>query len=421
MKKNDIAFSIPNKYIFFLAAYFILMEPRYFYYVSGIKQIFRLLIFITCAVLFCIYVFWWKYPKRSKITVMVIMYYTYLICLTVLRHGPIKNILLESMIFMGMTILTEWVIRSDPRFLFTGLLNLLVFEVFINFLTIIFFPHGLYSTEYFSNNYFLGYDNQNINILFPALVLAITKYKYGMKNASFTLAVTMFLVLFTVLVIFSGASLVIITLTLLLSVPAICDTVWLFNSKNYLIANVIIFFGIVIARLQNLLSFIIVDILGKDLTFTGRIYIWNRVEHFIIKNPIFGYGLESQDYRSSKMKIKVFYPQASNSLNSFAGLHAHNRYLETAYQGGIILTVLYALILITTAKGASKNKETVISKMVAVAMFVYLTGMLSEFYRYSYLFFPLLLMGEMATEIDKKLSIKSLNVSALLSAIGLRK
>ncbi|MDE5753719.1 MAG: O-antigen ligase family protein [Oscillospiraceae bacterium] len=308
---------------------------------------------------------------------------------------------MDAINFVGLVLLTEYVIRWKPDFLLSGLLYLLLAEVFINFLTILLFPNGLYSTEYFSNNYFLGYDNQNINVLLPTLVLAITRYKYKLPYSRPILIVTLFLVLYTVLVIFSGASLVIVSLTMLLSLPFLCEMSTICNGWNYLIINVMMFFSIVIFRLQNLFSFIIVDMLGKDLTLTGRTFIWKRVNDFIKRNPILGYGVESQAYRSAKMKLKSYYGnQISSSLNSFAGLHAHNRFLETAYRGGVILTVIYCAILIISAKQLYKNKDAVIAKMMSIGMFVYLTGMLTEFYRYSYLFFPLLLMAECSAEID---------------------
>ena len=225
------------------------------------------------------------------------------------------------------------------------------------------------------------------------------------------LAVTLFLDLFAVLTFLSGASLVVIALTLVLSLPIICDKTKLFNGLNYFLLNIGMFFAIVIFRLQEMLSFIIVDILGKDLTLTGRTYIWDRAWYYIRKNPIFGYGVESYIYRGAKMRLPDAYP---------AGLHAHDRFIETIYRGGIILLVIYIIILLCSIQGISKHRDSVLSKVLALGIFVYMTGMLTEFYKYSYLFFPILLMGELSEQIDKNIRKNQSASNLLLSIINPR-
>ena len=61
------------------------------------------------------------------------------------------------------------------------------------------------------------------------------------------------------------------------------------------------FYGIVLLRLQNIFSFIIQNILGKDLTFTGRTRIWDNAIEFIKARFIIGYGKETGAVIASKL------------------------------------------------------------------------------------------------------------------------
>ena len=162
----------------------------------------------------------------------------------------------------------------------------------------------------------------------------------------------------------------------------------IFNMRNYLIINGALVFGIVVMKVQNLFSFIIVDILGKDITLTGRIYIWDKVIGYIAENPIFGYGVETYTERLVKM-----YMGHSSWQNNYAALHSHCRYLETLYRGGIILFGIYLSILILATKKLMQFKNTIFSKIMSISIFAYLTGMMTEWYDYCPMLWVFLVMA----------------------------
>ena len=99
----------------------------------------------------------------------------------------------------------------------------------------------------------------------------------------------------------------------------------------------------------------------------------------------------------------------SSKLASFAGLHAHNRFLETTYRGGIILLVIYIFILFVAFKSLKRTQKTNCAKVIAIGLFAYLMGMLTEFYRLSYLFFPMMVIAERASVLDYKLNWSKIN------------
>lgn len=391
-KIHEGRFKVAFSDLWYLAAYFVLMEPRYFFYVSGIKELFKIAVLAITAYLFLDYFAIRR--KRSKTTLLIVVYHLYLIAITVIKRGDISTAVFDSCMFCGLSILTELVLKRRPQFLFRQLPMLLATEVVINWGTMVLYPGGLYSTTYFANNYFLGYDNQMINIFIPALLFAYLGLLYNKKRNTVRFLFLAVLIAASIVQIWSGASLVLIAMILGGVFSGIINRTRIFNMLNYFLVNISCFVVIVLLRLQEYFEYFIVVILGKNLTFTGRTYIWDNVISFIKLNPVWGYGIENQAYRSSKMSI------ARASTKAFSGLHSHDRFLETTYRGGLILLIIYLLILIIAVYYLTKYKERTCSKILALFVFAYLTGMLTEFYRLSYMFFPFLVLSENVDVLD---------------------
>ena len=132
----------------------------------------------------------------------------------------------------------------------------------------------------------------------------------------------------------------------------------------------------------------LISFLGKDETLTGRVYIWSKTMNLIEKKPIIGYGLQVNSQR-----VSLYSSLGVDKYDVFAGLHAHNRYLEVLYRGGIMLFIAYLGMLISSAEQLYKFRYSPQSMIIAFTAFVYLTGMVTEYYDYSPLFFAILLLG----------------------------
>lgn len=77
----------------------------------------------------------------------------------------------------------------------------------------------------------------------------------------------------------------------------------------------------------SLISWWIQSVLKKQVTLTGRIYIWDLCYKLIEKRPLIGYGIE-----------------ADNIIYSTLGVYsAHNFYLDLMVKGGISAMVIYLL------------------------------------------------------------------------------
>lgn len=92
---------------------------------------------------------------------------------------------------------------------------------------------------------------------------------------------------------------------------------------------------------SSFLNKIVVSIFGKNLTFSGRRYIWDYVLQKLSTNPIKGNGFNSTQYLLKGKVIPIYERIAS---------HAHNGFVELFLQTGLIGFILLISVMIITYK-----------------------------------------------------------------------
>lgn len=388
-------------YVFF----FILLEPAGFQYYRLLDRIYTLLLlFAFCIILVTLIKNGLVIELRHrKILCLLVLYYCYLLLITFINKGQITSVIGQAIRFVSFAAYLDIAMKNNPKAIYCAGLNILTLFLVLNCLIIFIFPNGLYSTIYFDNNYLLGYDNQNINFILPTLVIVLLKHNYYKRCLPQILA-TYLLALITVIKIWSGMSLVVVISMSAFAIfflkkkkGSLTKKIIngrIINFQLLLLINVIAFVLIVFSDATHLLSFIIVDVLGKSLTLSGRTIIWQRALMYIVKNPIFGYGKESTEYRALKMGYRS---------TATAGLHAHNRFLETIYRGGVILTTIYGYMLLYVAKVLKPIRNSLMARIISFGLFIYLMGMLTEFYDYCPFFWGFMVMAENAEQYLKSI------------------
>lgn len=376
------------KKVFVFISFLVILEPMYLSNIARIDVIYNALKIIVALIVLCLYL---GKGQISFVSLTILFYHLYLILRTVQNNGDIKSSLVQSATFIAFCLLLEMVIKENTVWIFNILLPILEVYVYINFLTIIIFPDGLYSTYLFENNYFLGYDNQNINFILPAMALSLLNY-YRCRGHWFRTLCLLTTSVLTVIVTWSGASLIIVSGFVAFTVFRRMLSTKHFNLRTYLIINVVCFWLLVIVRLQNYFSYFIEDVLEKSLTLTGRTLLWDITLAYIKRNPVLGYGIETTVVRGLKN---------GKGANHPFSLHAHDRILEILYRGGIILLIIQIIILILACRKAMKHKESVEVQILSFSLFLYLTGMLTEYYDYSPFFWGFMVMCSYSNHLIK--------------------
>ena len=136
----------------------------------------------------------------------------------------------------------------------------------------------------------------------------------------------------------------------------------LINMKTLLVAyfgcTLLIVYAGMIPPLRNIIQ----DVLHKDITFSGRTYIWEMCIKMIARHPLAGYGNFDSGW-----------------IIKWNGImrNAHNLFFDILIQGGIILLAGYLVFLLMVFITAS-DKENKKSQLMLVLLFCLFVVMLCE-------------------------------------------
>lgn len=128
---------------------------------------------------------------------------------------------------------------------------------------------------------------------------------------------------------------------------------------------------------NELARWFIVDVLGKDMTFTYRTHMWDSALRVFFNSPIWGYGFVDSDWFRAHMTNRA--------------IGAHNYILNTMVYGGILLLALYILIALRSIWHLIRINDTCSIRMIA-AFGVMCIMMLFEVYETPLVFLMLTIM-----------------------------
>ena len=237
--------------------------------------------------------------------------------------------------------------------------------------------------DWTDNNWFLGTDNQHVSSFICGMCIALINAKLCKQRArALCLIVACYVSIFWV---WSATAVSGIILYLILFLMIYSKRFPFINYLNLCIANLVIFFSIIIFKVQNLFQFFIEDFLGKNMTFTGRVYIWEKAIYWIKKSWIIGNGYENP-YLHAK---KTIFPSC------------HNILLEHMYQGGILLILCLVAIHICVGKKLMTYSNTYYAGILAISIFVLYFMMLFEVYSLTRIY-PLFILAFHIEELLKQ-------------------
>lgn len=369
-----------NQRWFIALVFMVLYKPAMFSQMPAlhtfdtISNVFKVMVIAVLGVWFVYF-----YQKVSLFFVGIVFFEVWRVLATIYCGGNYTSLFIAILNALAICLVVEMGLKTDPDALLDGASFTLGLFVLINFATIILFPQGMYEFNTFTQNYFLGYRNNSIMLFFPAIIFSIVRSlrKYNkLTLSSFVITAVSFA---TVILAFSATSVIGMTVfTLFLLLALINKMPNFLNIITYLAINIAYFFGVIILRLQEAFAFIIVDMLGRDLTFTGRTKIWDAAFAAFAKSPVFGVGeIENQ---------------ASRDL--IGATHAHNYYLDLLYKSGLPGFLIFFAILIICGMALYRNRKNgKIPFVVSGAICAFMIMLQSEAYYNIYYFFSILTLA----------------------------
>jgi O-antigen ligase len=270
-------------------------------------------------------------------------------------------------------LIVDYGIKNNTKTFLNSFEFLLFILAFINLITILLHPDGLYvnSTGYYSN-WFLGYKNTHILFLMPLTLISLSNSYLKFNRLKFRNYIVILLSIVSTVLVENSTGLVgLLIIISFITLPKKIKDFKIFNIMNYFMVYISSFIFIVVLRLQNYFSFFIVDFLHKDLTFTGRTYIWDSVIETIKYKLILGHGLVTFHYMANVYTT-------------------HNSLLDLLYKTGIIGFVSYIIIIYKSLKELYKYRDYKIAKFISIVLFTYFIMMLTEAYPYDFIIFILI-------------------------------
>lgn len=263
-------------------------------------------------------------------TVLLVLYKFVLIFSTYLNGRTVE--LTDFTRFMCVVLAMEY-FEDELDNLISVLMVIFEIMLYYNFLTLSVGP-DLYGAYYTA----LGYDNAAPPYLLTAYLIAVC---YMIEKRKYIRPVIMIIIIhLTLIITMVGTGLVAIIFVDILLIWNSRRVIKISYFKSYCIC-LLATFAIVVCRVQNIFSFIIVDVLGKDLTFTGRTRDWDLAFELIPKKFMFGYGILDQ-ITEKKILGDVF---------------THNAVLEQLFRGGIISLLVFAASIYFIAKANRCDNE----------------------------------------------------------------
>lgn len=365
------------KYIFLTFATLSFFEiPYLIYKFPVLSVVYKICKSITLLFLMLLII---KRKKMDKSLIYLILFLSIMLISSIINKNSVVSSIFSVVEILGICALVDYEIKvKDDKFLNTVIFVLGIYFL-INFISIIMYPTGIYinSTGY-SKNWILGYKNAHIQYIFPLNLAFFMKSLIKKNKISISCYILLILSIISSILVNNSTAIIGLFLILAFSVFVNSNS-RIINPKYMLLIPVILFFLIVIFRVQNIFGFIFVDLLDRDITLTGRIYIWDGVIKAISSRRIIGYGITPF----------VFITKSSLSIYS-----THSLILDIVYRTGFLGVLVFILYLKESLKNVFKFKNNKIIKLIIVFLFSMGIMTLTEAYPYVYIFYLFVLCSD---------------------------
>lgn len=322
----------------------------------------------------------------SKFSLIYICYYIITLFSTLINDGNLLKMNVDSLQNLGIILLIEMNLKGNKECFFKSLSFIFWILTIMNTISIFMFPNGIKITDITNTPiYLLGIDNRFAFVYLPGLCVITLKDMITKNKITFYTILYLAITYFTFIYFWSAGALLAETL-LIIFYFIIFKTKIKINPKNFLLYDLIAFFGIVIFRMQNIFKYLIVDILKKDLTLSSRTLLWDKAINIIKDNYLIGIGVQKYTY----------------ILEKISAYHAHSYFLNIILQSGLVGFVLFIILIYMSLNNLNKFKNNRCSKIIAFTIFTMLIMLLVDTFDITCNMIMLLSLGYCVKEIVKE-------------------
>lgn len=345
-----------------------LSEPLGVYSNQPIHAIFS--VFKIIALCYAISLILTKKIKIDKFCLLIILWGIFMIIPTIRMRGDLRVWFREFYMYTSIVIIAQYWMIKDSGYIVKITSIFLCIVLIINLLTLYILGPDIVSDGSFGGNginYLIGgrirIGDWTIIAMTMSALYGIKRKYYGFIFKVTTICATIFIlknwvstsilcvIVFFILIIFIKNKKIINLLPLIT-----------FISSGIMLVCILVF------KIQEKFSWLIIGILGEDLSLNGRIDIWTVVVKQIKNSFFIGHG-----YGTTRI-FKFYESQFVNKITSAT----HNQYLAWLYDGGIISLIMCIFIIYMTILGLKRCTVYRIRKLLSVSMVVYFILMIPE-------------------------------------------
>lgn len=329
-----------------------------------------------------------KKYKISKLLFFWILYRIYILIMMIINDN-IKDIdqwgYLSLMVVNLIFIFENSIKRKETYNMLSAGVWLCIIYLGINLYTLVTFPNGIIpSQDLYSNGdgdfYFLGIKIKYTVYIICAIALAWTLYKKYEKKK--TMICVLILSILNIFVANISTAIVCLIFFILIHYLEKRNVIKL-NMKKILIITIAINIAVIVFNAQTIFSGFIEKILHKNVTLTGRTYIW--------KSAI--------DILKSQNIIKLIFGNGIFNNGNFVPFGeyywaAHNQWLQNIFELGIIGTVIFCYV-ICYCDNLKKEKTELNKFMLCLCATVMFGTITNQFFGNAPIYIPFIILNYM--------------------------
>lgn len=305
---------------------------------------------------------------------------------TLINHGSLRNSFDSVIALTYVALLVNWCVEEkESSSMIASMMLHLEICTYVNLVTLLLKPDGFFSRAHNAygrtQEWFLGSDHYFILWALPAFLMAWIYREYTGK--SFRSMMLIILTGVTQLIRGSTTGLIGVAIFFVwMLLPFIRKVLTPFRC---VVLAGILFVCIVYLQSSDFLKPIIVGVLGKDMTYTNRLEIWDNSFKAILAKPLFGRGVLYNE------QIVDLLGRLKNGFRWEGAVHCHCQYLEVGFKSGLVGLTLYITAIVSAFAKCKKSEYRRVAQAATVCLFILCIISITEVYEYSrmYLLFIL--------------------------------
>nr|WP_296156243.1 O-antigen ligase family protein [uncultured Blautia sp.] len=363
-------------------------EPPYFKELEWLDQFYIMGRFAAVYVLLLIVLMKGKKYRPGKFVIYLGLMEAVLAFSTFWNGGySLVSFLMNEVTGISFIVLLDYMFTTDVKLAVSVLTVHYEILIYGNFVTVFLFPQGLYNLGTGRNYWLLGQVNQIVLYILPGIMLALLRECYVLKKERPGIRFWILMLISTVMSVKVWSATSVVGLVLFLAL-IIVGEIWKIqiDIKWGILLSLAVFTAFVLWRIQDIFSWLIVNILHRNLTFSTRTTVWDHALNCIKEKWFLGYGEETLE----------------RAVERFGYMTPHNRYLYLMYKGGCILTAVFGSMVYSGRNILQKFGETKGALYISACMISLFLMMQFESYNTTVFWVPFLVMFQTGEVVEER-------------------